>query len=169
MKNGENDETTVRKMRAEDVDIVTDIYIEVLTPEYISFTELADGTAESPERVSERAPSIFRAQLLAKLQSSKHALFIAIVDHAVGFAVAELRHTEEGHTECWLEDLGVLHQWRQHGIGRQLVRQVLEWGMHHQTKYFLLESGVDNEAAHRLFAHLGFRSLSKVFWRGPQS
>jgi ribosomal protein S18 acetylase RimI-like enzyme len=161
------DENIVRRMTSADLDTVIKIYLEVVTSSYLSFTELADGTAAEPGKVSERASTIIRKQLLEKLQSSDYALFVLTRDRIVGFAVAELRHTAGGHIECWLEDLGVRPQWRHQGIGKRLVQHVLEWGRLHNTRYFLLESGVNNEDAHRLFSKLGFQPLSKVFWRGP--
>lgn len=155
----------VKKMSTADIEPVTSIYAEVLHPSYISFSELAEGKAEGLGKLSDRAIDIFREQLVALLDSDSHGFFVATVgDNIVGFVLASLHQTEAGHIECWVDDIGVRHKWQKNGIGKALVEQALDWGRQSRAKYFLLESGLKNESAHRLFEHLGFQPLSVVFW-----
>jgi ribosomal protein S18 acetylase RimI-like enzyme len=156
----------IRMMVAADVDVVTSIYAEVLDPSYISFSELAEGKAEAFGQLSEQAALIFRAQLISLLSSPHHGFFVAtLADDIVGFALASLHRAGAGHIECWLDDIGVSHKSQRRGIAQALVERVFDWGTKGNAKYFLLESGVENEAAHCLFERLGFRPLSTVFWR----
>lgn len=155
----------INKMSAAEIEAVTKIYAEILHPDYISFSELAEGKAEGVGRLSNQAANIFQEQLVALLDSQRHGFFVATVDNnIVGFALASLHQTEAGHIECWLDDIGVMLVWQKNGIGKALVEHVLEWGKEGNAKYILLESGLENEQAHHLFEHLGFRPLSIVFW-----
>jgi ribosomal protein S18 acetylase RimI-like enzyme len=158
-------QATIRRMVVADIDAVTKVYAEVLEPSYISFSELGEGKAEDFSKLSPRAPIIFREQLVDLLHSAQHGFFVAAIDdEVVGFALASVQTTEGGHTECWLDDLGVSHKWRRHGIAKELVSQVFAWGAEANATYYLLESGVRNESAHHLFESLGFQPLSTVFW-----
>jgi ribosomal protein S18 acetylase RimI-like enzyme len=157
---------TIRQIISTDLDPVTKVYSESYNSTYISYSELGEGKAIAPGILSEQAVTIFREQLASLLSLSRPGLFVAISENnVVGFALACLRIAEAGHIECWLDDLGVLPNYRGQNIGEKLVRHILEWGTQQGAKYFLLESGVQNEVAHRLFARLGFHPLSMVFWR----
>ena len=157
----------IRRMVGADIDVVTSVYGEVLDPSYISFSEIAEGKAQDPFTLSSRVSIIFREQLANLVDSAEHGFFVVTVnDEVVGFALASLHKTEGGHTECWLDDIGVRPSWRGRGLAKALVAQVFNWGDEGQASYYLLESGVRNESAHHLFEELGFQPLSTVFWRG---
>lgn len=161
---------TIRRLEAADVDVVTDIYAEVLEPSYISFSELGEGKAAGPGRLDDRAAAIFRSQLLSLLSSAQHGFFVACLDEEIaGFVLASLHEAEAGHTECWLDDIGVRQNQQRRGLARALAEQVFDWGAGGGANYFLLESGVRNEGAHRLFHSLGFEPLATVFWRDGRS
>lgn len=156
----------VRKMTAAEIDPVTSIYAEVLHSGYISFRELAEGKAEGPGEISDRAVAIFREQLVEMLASESYGLFVATVDETiVGFSLASLQQTEAGHIECWLDDLTVSQKWQGCGIGRALLVQTLEWGVQGHAKYFLGEAGLKNKPMHHLVESFGFQPLAVVFWR----
>lgn len=160
----------IRRMVSADIDAVTSVYAEVLDPSYISFSELNEGKAEDFSRLSSRAPIIFREQLAHLFDKPQHGFFVATInDELVGFALASLHKAEAGHTECWLDDLGVSHKWRRSGMAKALVSEVFNWGAEGQASYYLVESGVRNESAHHLFESLGFQPLATVFWRGGKS
>jgi GNAT superfamily N-acetyltransferase len=163
-----NTQIAVRRMSAADIAPVAQIYAEALDPSYISFSELAEGKAERIGVLSKCAPSIFREQLISILDSPQHGLFVASAARPVGFALASLHQAEAGHIECWLDDIAVRQIWRRSGTARCLVQHVIEWGETERAKYFLLESGIDNHAAHHLFAREGFVPLSTVFWRAGE-
>jgi len=157
----------IRRMVVADIDAVVRVYADVVDSSYISFSELSEGKAEAVSKLSSSAPAIFREQVTSLLHSPQHGFFVATVDNElVGFALASLRRAEAGHTECWLDDLGVSHQWRRQGIAKALTSQVFNWGAKENAAYYLLESGVRKESAHHFFESLGFQPLSIVFWRG---
>jgi ribosomal protein S18 acetylase RimI-like enzyme len=161
----------VREMTLDDVDAVIEIYDKVYDSKYISFGELAAGLATEPGVTAENALELFREEVVGLVSkseagSSEVRQFVGIVDGVVaGFALANLETTDAGHIECWLNDLGVLSNYRGRRIGSQLVDKVIEWGTKHNAKYFLLESGMDNELAHRLFEKKEFHPLAVVFYR----
>ena len=158
---------TVRKMTTAEIEPVTSIYADVLHPGYISFSELAEGKAEGPGRVSERARAIFREQLFEMLASESYGLFVATVGKTiVGFSLASLHQAEAGHIECWLDDLTVRQQWQRSGIGNALLKQMLDWGKQGKARYFLSEVSWENETMDHMLEHLGFQPLARVFWRG---
>jgi GNAT superfamily N-acetyltransferase len=153
-------------MAASDIIAVAGIYAEILDVTYISFSELKEGKATAPGRLTDRAPEIFRRQLDSHISSARHGFYVALVDdEAVGFVLASLHQADAGHTECWIDDLGVRPAWRRRGIATALVERACRWGAAEGAKYFLLESGVQNESAHRVCRRLGFEPLSVVLWR----
>lgn len=159
-------QAAIRRMLAADIEAVVRVYAEVVDSSYISFSELGEGKAETVSQLSARAPAIFREQLVHLADSAQHGFFVATVDHeVVGFALASLHVAEAGHTECWLDDLGVSHKWRGQGIAKDLAAEIFAWGEQENAAYYLLESGVRNESAHHFFEGLGFQPLSMVFWR----
>ena len=161
---------SIRKMTASDIETVTHIYEERLHPDYISFSELADGKAERPGQLSNQAAAIFRRQLTAVIESERCGFFVAMMnDHVVGFALASLRKAQAGHEECWLDDIAVKSSWTKHGVGTALVQWVIDWGRQRHARHILLESGQNNTSAHHLFEHLGFQPLSTVFWHDLSS
>jgi GNAT superfamily N-acetyltransferase len=152
-------------MASTEVEAVVRIYSDVIDPSYISFSELSEGKAETVSRLSSNAPDIFREQLKSLLHSPQHAFFVAAVDdELVGFALASLHRAEAGHTECWLDDIGVTHEWRRRGIAKALTSEVFSWGAEGKAAYYLLESGARKESAHHFFESLGFQPLSIVFF-----
>lgn len=164
-------EIVIRQMQYEDVDAVVEIYDEVFDGTYIGFGELAVGMGISPGVPSKEAPEIFRTELNDLLcDTSINGLFVACNgNHVIGFAVAVLHPSSVGR-ECWLNDLGVSHTWRRHRVGCRLVERILAWAFKEKNAgYCLLESGVKNENAHKLFGHLGFRPLSTVFYLNSSS
>ena len=159
----------IRRMVISDVDAVAHLYGEILDATYISFSELSEGKATGPDEVSDRASAIFREQLASGIPGSQPGWFVAAIgENIVGFVLASLHQAEARHIECWVDDVGVSHAWRRRGIATLLLRRALDWGVSEGVEYFLLESGRQNESAHRLFKHLGFKPLSMVFWRSTK-
>jgi len=153
-------------MTGSDIEVVTRIYSDVLDETYISFSELNEGKATGPDSLTARAPIIFREQLVTNISRETSAYFVAVMgDNIVGFVLASLHQAEAEHTECWIDDLGVRHAWRRHGVGTILTRKALDWGTNEGAQYFLVESGVQNQSAHDLLERVGFKPLSVVLWR----
>lgn len=124
--------------------------------------------AITPGIPSEQAATQLQNSLISQIDDEKFGFFVASVgDDIVGFALASLHSTQANHTECWLDDLGVSLNYRRQGIAQKLVKHILDWGTEKGAKYFLLESGINNKAAHHLFQseEMGFQPLAVVFWR----
>jgi len=163
------DKVSVREMECADLDKVIEVYEKVYNPSYISFGELSAGKATAPGVPSENAFEVFREELIGLLEDSESGHFVGVVNNeVVGFALASLNPTVAGHIECWLDDLGVEPEYQGKRIGRRLVENVLIWGIEKGAKYTLLESGLNNEDAHRLFHSMGFKELSFVFWKSEE-
>ncbi|OUL36189.1 hypothetical protein BV372_08255 [Nostoc sp. T09] len=165
------EQIVIREMQHEDINAVVDIYAEVFDGTYVGFGELSAGMGTAPGVSCEQAPEIFREELKDLLcDTSTNGLFVASCgSKVVGFAVVVL-HRNNVNLECWLNDLGVSLNWQRHGVGRNLVERVLAWGIEEKgAKCCLLESGVKNETAHKLFKYMGFQPLSTVFWKGSCS
>lgn len=157
---------SIRAMNLDDVDKVVEIYSKVYNSAYVSFGELAAGLADGPGSPTENAVELFREEVVGLVTNSDAGQFVATIDDDVaGFALASLEGTVAGHIECWLNDMGVLPGYQGRKIGRKLVDKVIEWGSKGDAKYFLLESGLDNEQAHRFFEGTGFHPLAIVFYR----
>lgn len=157
----------IRQMARGDIGRAAALYGEALEPSYISFSELGEGKAEAPGVLTGSAVEIFRDQLVSLIDSPRHGFFVAEAEGGglAGFALASLHEASAGHEECWLDDICVGRAWRRRGAARALAERVFAWGEGRRAKYFLLESGVENESAHHLFHELGFRPLATVFWR----
>jgi len=156
----------IQAMSLDDVAKVVEIYSKVYNSAYVSFGELAAGLADSSGFPTENAVELFREEVVSLVTSSDEGQFVATIDGCVaGFALASLEDTVAGHIECWLSDMGVLPDYQGRKIGRKLVEKVIEWGCQENAKYFLLESGLDNEQAHRFFEGAGFHPLAIVFHR----
>lgn len=162
-------EIKIRKMTVADIDTVTKIFVEVFSPEYISFGELTIGRAIAPSISSQNIRDIFHQQLLTEINDDKVGFFVAIcAEKIAGFVLTSIHSTPAGHQECWLDDLVVSPNYRRQGIGQKLVQTVINWGRERNAKYFLLESGIHNEKVHDFLEKLGFQAMAKVFWQSAE-
>lgn len=157
----------IRPMLPSDVEEVVSIYAEVLSPAYISFTEIGEGKAADPRELAPQAVEIFQRQLIGYVGNPSHGCFVAHRNDAAltGFVLVSLRRTEAGLVECWLDDVCVRVQARSSGVGTALVDAALAWAKQGGAGYALLESGIRNHEAHELFSRRGFEPVSTVFWR----
>ena len=155
----------IRLMTQNDVEAVVAIYDRIYTPAYISFGELASGLAIAPDKPAPDAIQIFREEVTGLTEASQGGLFVAELDgQVVGFALASINPVS-GHSECWLNDLGVDPEYQGRGCGRQLIEAVLAFGAAGNARYFLLESGIKNESAHHAFERMGFHPMAMVFYK----
>ncbi|MBD2665337.1 hypothetical protein B6N60_02849 [Richelia sinica FACHB-800] len=162
------EQIVIRNMQHEDVNAVVNVYAEVFDGTYVGFGELSAGMGKAPGVPCNQAPDIFRDELHDLLRdTTSNGLFVASVgDQVIGFAVVVL-HDKDVGLECWLNDLGVSLKWQKHGIGQKLIEKVFDWALQEKgANYCLLESGVKNKTAHKLFERMGFQPLSTVFWKG---
>jgi len=83
----------------------------------------------------------------------------------VGLLVAFLENEPVGYASlgldiapvtAWMTDLAVKRRLRRHGIGSALVLAGQSWGMHHGSRYLVMEMQPKNYPAIRLAHKLGF-------------
>ena len=155
----------IRKMISEDIETLSKIYQENYTNNYISFSELSEGLANTPHCISPNAIDIFRKNLIHNFKENQSGYFIAHIENKItGFALASL-HLTDGGLECWLDDLIVAKKYHRQGIGKKLIEEVIQWGQRQNASYFLLESGIKNKSAHHFFEDMGFEPMAMVFWK----
>lgn len=73
------------------------------------------------------------ASLRADLDDADgHAVLVAEIDRCVvGYAVAELRSTSDGSRIAHIEELFVESEFRNVGVGRRLMNQLVDWAISH--------------------------------------
>ena len=81
-------------------------------------------------------------------------------------AVAEWNGTFAGYLDVWqvvgegqVNNFGVLPEFRDKGIGSQLMQYMMEWLLENGNLEISLEVRVSNEGAIRLYHRMGFREL----------
>ncbi len=155
---------SLRAMSLGDVDQVVELYAQVYSADYISFSELAAGLADAPGAISAEAMDIFQDDLIEILTESPAGNFVALSKgEIVGFVMASLEEAPAGHMECWINDMGVSPSYQGQSLGKQLVEAIVDWGKRNKVKYFLLESGFSNKKSHNFFEGLGFKPMATVF------
>lgn len=117
--------------------------------------------------ISPNTIAIFHQSLLDGLNNQQRGYFVAsLQEKIVGFAIASLYPIDTSDRECWLDDLGVHPEYQREGIGQKLVQAIIQWAEEEEEViYFLLESGINNTAAHLFFEleEIGFQPLPVVF------
>lgn len=86
----------------------------------------------------------------------------------VGVAYVAFTWTlEHGGKSCWLEELYVVPERRDHGIGTRLLESVLERAKSEDCAAVDLEVDSDHRRAADLYSRHGFRSLPRARWVRP--
>ena len=96
-------------------------------------------------------------------------LLAATVDGVVeGVAfVSFARPLEHAGEVCWLEELYVTPAWRDHGLGRRLVDEVIARAEARGCGSVDLEVEADHGRAAHLYERQGFRPMRRVHWVRP--
>lgn len=63
--------------------------------------------------------------------------------------------------ECHLLNVCVHPKWRRYGLGKKMVRRLLNLGKQHGAETAFLEARVSNQAALRLYEQLGFVEVGR--------
>ncbi|MCZ7538884.1 MAG: GNAT family N-acetyltransferase [Anaerolineae bacterium] len=96
-------------------------------------------------------PGSFRA-LIRQDDLDLDASVAALADHhIVGTGMLGLRQDE-----AWIGGMGVVPEWRRRGIGLRMMEHLLEQARLQRAREVRLEVIEANEAARRLYEHLGF-------------
>lgn len=84
----------------------------------------------------------------------------------VGMATGQLVYsTSEGAPSVWMEDVFVLKDYRDRGIGRLLVASIIAWGRSKGATRFQLLADKDNQQALEFYKKLGWRHTNLITFR----
>lgn len=84
---------------------------------------------------------------------------------SIGFAIVSMAWTLElGGKSAWLDELYVLPQWRNAGVGTLLIESVIEKLRKLGCLAIDLEVDDDHRRAESLYARFGFESLERSRW-----
>lgn len=115
--------------------------------------------------LSETTRAAFHAGYLRHLARADTADLVAELDgRAVGFCSLEFRpRLNRLKPEAWLPDLIVTEAARRRGIGRMLLGSALARSRDRGCGVLVLDSGLQRQAAHRLYRAAGLRDLALHF------
>jgi GNAT superfamily N-acetyltransferase len=129
-------------------------YLEGLSPDGRSWTK--DLARRYTDDIRAMLTGVDDESRLAEARDFKGAL--------LGLAVVAFNNN--GAELCWIiEDMAVLPTARGQGVGHAFMTFIAAEAKKAGAKKLMLESGVENHGAHRLFEATGFKLYSKVFVR----
>jgi GNAT superfamily N-acetyltransferase len=115
--------------------------------------------------LSEATRPAFRSTYLAHIARPDTADLVAEVDGAVvGFCSLEFHlRLNRLRPEAWIPDLIVTEGMRGRGIGRALLQRAFDLARERDCRAVVLDSGLQREAAHRLYRSAGMRDSALHF------
>jgi len=164
----DKDKVVIRRASINEVDRIVEIYLHVVKGAYISHGEVLDGITRDfhsqVPNLREQKMEEFRLIIIGQ-EIEKSILVAHQKNEVVGFLFGGIeRCTREGTPlAASIYDLGVMDSYRNQGIGTKLIEAFVCWARNKGTFWVFLESGVNNENAHRLFKKFGFTLTSHVF------
>lgn len=139
------------------------VKIDFVTREVEEFQALLVAFREIFEEEEKAYPE---RDYLAKLLEDDHLLVItASLEGEVigGLTAYRLPSYEEMASTIYIYDLGVKEAFRMKGIGKKLVKFLLDYAQNHQVKdVFVDTEEVDNEEAIAFYHQVGFDTQMKV-------
>jgi GNAT superfamily N-acetyltransferase len=142
------------------------LFLQEVTPAYISHGEVQLGRARDFSRWADNLPMILESELADSLAgggNSSPEVVVAVARIAgelAGFALVRLVH-EPTHYAV-LEDVVVSAMFRGKGVGKHIVLWAENEARRLGAQRLFLESGLQNQAAHEFFHKLGFTECSVV-------
>lgn len=93
------------------------------------------------------------------LNVNREAVFVALIDESVvGFIHVEKYDVLYFETMANILGLAVKSEYRNNGIGKNLINAAEEWAVENQIKAMRLNSGISRANAHDFYRHLGYDS-----------
>lgn len=106
------------------------------------------------------------AELVPLLASADDCAFVAEADgHVIAFLEGRLRSHADG---CYTSPVGymegwfVLPEWRGHGVGAALVRELEQWSRARGCRELASDTWLDNAVSQRAHEALGFAEVDRV-------
>ena len=153
-------------------DTLCQLYLDNVSPDYISHSELQGPRAESPGNWRADLPDVIRGEIRAALShdwahGDSSLLAVTTLDGAiVGMALVSI-DTRQRATKSFaaLDDLVLHPDARGQGIGTQLVEWVAQELRSHGIARLFLECGAHNLSAQQFFKGRSFQQVSVVMLR----
>jgi GNAT superfamily N-acetyltransferase len=152
---------------------LADFFARNVEASYISHSELQGPRALAPDRWRDGLPTILEEEIGPRLvrtqkkpvpsKNSKPILIAEIEGELVG--VSFVTFDSRWVPFAVVEDLVVLPSRRNKGIGIAILRWIEAETRARKINRLMLESGLSNHDAHRLFERVGFQVCSKVMMK----
>ena len=145
---------TVRPMTVDEAPVTAALFREVVGSLAI-YTEEARAHALAQKT---------EAALIERVRDDPYSMLLAWDgDKAVGFMTSR---KDDG--TLWLSWLGVLPEYRRHGVGEVLLRAAESTAVHRGMKKAWCDCRTDNHASRALLTKLGYRIIGEVtqHWHG---
>ena len=153
-------------------DALCKLYLNNVSPDYISHSELQGARAESPGNWRADLPDVIRGEIRAALShdwAHGDSTLLAVAmsgDAIVGMALVSIDTRQRASKSfAALDDLVLLPAVRGSGIGSQLVEWVADELRSHGIARLFLECGAHNLTAQQFFQGRGFKQVSVVMLR----
>jgi ribosomal protein S18 acetylase RimI-like enzyme len=150
------------------------LFKENLTSAYISHAELQGGRALAPGKWAPDIGTTLRQEIADRLREPRSAFpkgtnwrgVVEAHDNDALIGLAYVTITADAPTPYGIiEDIVIDKPRRSGGLGEEFMRWLLKRFAEAGIQRTFLESGIDNEHAHRLFRRLGFHKTSIVMIR----
>ncbi|KGK88103.1 sortase [Desulfosporosinus sp. HMP52] len=154
-------EIKVREAVIKDYESLCEVYVELDEQHRLNHPELfilPEDYAKAKE------------YLLESINDSNKGLFVAEADSkVVGFAECYLQKSSnfpiiKKREWIQLDGIAVREGYQKHGIGRLLLRRVIEWAKNKDVDRIELKVYSFNSNAEQFYARNGFRELSKAMY-----
>jgi len=94
------------------------------------------------------------------------AYFLTENNEKIGFFVLSLGYSpEHGGTDGFIDDIYILPQHRNRGLGRQALNLAITESRHHGIRVLLLEVEANNNRAYHLYTSIGFTDTKRRLLR----
>jgi GNAT superfamily N-acetyltransferase len=160
---GDKDRATPKKLG----DLLAGVV--ALETNYISHGEYLEGLSPDGKSWSKDLARRYADDIRAMLTGVDDESRLAEARDAKGalLGLTIVAFNDNGAELCWIiEDMAVLPTARGQGVGHAFMTFIAAEAKKAGAKKLMLESGVENHGAHRLFEATGFKLYSKVFVRG---
>ena len=128
---------------------------------YVSHGEVQTGLSPDGERWAPDLEALMVEDF--KDLGPDRAVLLAHVDGRLAGVAVILRHADDRARYVVVEDVAVAPEARAAGVGGRMMDAIEADARASGADWAFLESGLDNDDAHRFFERRAYRPLSKVF------
>jgi GNAT superfamily N-acetyltransferase len=140
---------------------IVEFFVRNITREYISHGEIQSGRAISTRMWSPDLSRVMSGEISSALRRESNDA-VAVGYAGNGLAAMAIVGYDDLLSYGVLHDLVVEKTMRDSGYGGQMLDWITLRSRDRGISRLFLESGIENEAAHRFFARYGFSPISKT-------